>query len=365
MDRITLPKKYLNEIIDVINDAIILTDRSGKILLFNHTAEEFFGYPEEEVLGQDLGIVFLEDDQIYFLPNILKSTLRYGTYQGEILLCKKDYGRIFGYLATSLYRGEDETQNLIIVTIHNIDRFKALERAYFESVGLAGLGRLAEGIAHEIRNPIVSISGFAHRLEDLVAKDSSANRYLSIIKEEIDKLEKIVKNVEEYAHIPLPAYGFHHILNLIKRSIREVESRAGKHKVQIQLTHPDIKPSDGLYADGELVVRSLTFMLHNAIDAIKESGQVAVMVSLSDSDDRIAIEISDSGCGIPEDNLDAIFEPFFTTKPRRVGINLTTVRKIIEQQGGTISVQSSVGKGTTFRILLPRDRRRRERTGPL
>ena len=67
MARITLPKKYLNEIIDVINDAIILSDRSGKILLFNHTAEAFFGYAEEEVIGQNIGIVFLEDDQLSFL----------------------------------------------------------------------------------------------------------------------------------------------------------------------------------------------------------------------------------------------------------------------------------------------------------
>ena len=365
MARITLPKKYLNEIIDVINDAIILSDRSGKILLFNHTAEAFFGYSEEEVLGQSIGIVFLEDDQLYFLPNILKATLGRGSYEGEALLRKKDNGRIFGYLATSLYRGEDEEHNLIIFTVHNIDRFKSLEKAYFESIGLAGLGRLAEGIAHEIRNPIVSISGFANRLQSLVAEDSSAKRYLSIIGEEIDKLEKIVKNVEEFAHIPLPAYGFHKIIGLVQRAIREAEARAGRHKIQIALTYPDIEASEGLYADGELIVRSLTFMLHNAIDAIKESGRVEVRITLFGSGDRIAIEIADSGCGISEENLDAIFEPFFTTKPKRVGINLTTVRKIIEQHGGTISVTSTVGGGTSFRILLPRDRRRRERTGPI
>ena len=365
MANIPLPKKYLHEIIDVINDAIILTDRWGKILLFNQTAEEFFGYQEGEILGQNLRVVFLEDDQIYFFPNILKATLRVGSYQGEVLLQKRDHGRIFGYLATSLYRAEDETDNLIIITVHNIERFKALERAYFESVGLAGLGRLAEGIAHEIRNPIVSISGFAQRLQGLVGDDSQEFRYLSIIREEIDKLEKIVRNVEEYAHIPLPAYGFYHITTLLKKAIREVEGRAGRHNVRIHMSHPEIDPADGLFADGELIIRSLTFLLHNAIAAIKGSGQVDVNATPIPSEERIAIEISDTGCGIPTENLEAIFEPFHTTKPRRVGINLSSARKIIEQHGGSISVRSIVGEGSHFRLILPRDRRRRERTGPI
>ncbi len=114
------------------------------------------------------------------------------------------------------------------------------------------------------------------------------------------------------------------------------------------------------FIDGDLLARALSYILDNALEAVNEGG--SIHVTLFPKDDFIGIEISDTGCGIPEEHLGAIFDPFFSTKPDRIGINLATAHRIIKEQGGTIQVSSQQGKGTSFSIFLPRDRRRRIRT---
>jgi signal transduction histidine kinase len=114
------------------------------------------------------------------------------------------------------------------------------------------------------------------------------------------------------------------------------------------------------FIDGDLLSRALRSILENAIEAVNEGGKIRI--KLFPKDDHVGIEISDTGCGISQENLDAVFDPFFSTKPDRVGISLTTARRIIKEQGGTIQASSQRGKGTSFSVLLPMDRRRRIRT---
>jgi signal transduction histidine kinase len=114
------------------------------------------------------------------------------------------------------------------------------------------------------------------------------------------------------------------------------------------------------FIDGPLLSQALSHILDNAIEAI--DGEGSIHVRLFPKDDVIGIEISDSGCGMPEKSLAAIFEPFFSTKPGKVGIGLATTHRIISEQGGTIQVVSQQGQGTRFSIFLPKERRRKIRT---
>ena len=114
------------------------------------------------------------------------------------------------------------------------------------------------------------------------------------------------------------------------------------------------------FVDRDLLSRALTSILNNALEAIKDGGKIHV--KLFPRGDSVGIEISDTGCGIPEDNLTAIFDPFFSTKPDRVGISLTIAHRIVKEQGGTIRVKSRRGKGAIFSLFLPMDRRRKVRT---
>jgi signal transduction histidine kinase len=117
------------------------------------------------------------------------------------------------------------------------------------------------------------------------------------------------------------------------------------------------------FIDGPLLTKALSYIFENAIEAI--DGEGAIHVRLFSKGDFIGIEISDSGCGIPEENLEAIFDPFFSTKPDKVGVSLATAHRIIKEQAGTIQVYSQEGEGTRFSVFLPVERRRKIRTQPL
>jgi signal transduction histidine kinase len=302
---------------------------------------------------------FLSDDLVYFLPNILKITRSQGEYKGEILLQRKDGKRVFVKLEASLYQGEGRDGDRIVFVIHEIEKFKELERDYLESQRLASLGRMVERIAHTIRNPIVSIGGFSKRISRKLS-DGDQIRYFERIVKEIDRLEAIVTQVQEFAALPKPIHRRKNIRKLIDALLKSVatEGPQGQLSIDFKVEKPNWHPMP--FIDGDLLSRALRSILENAIEAVNEGGKIRI--KLFPKDDHVGIEISDTGCSISQENLDAVFDPFFSTKPDRVGISLTTARRIIKEQGGTIQASSQRGKGTSFSVLLPMDRRRRIRT---
>ncbi len=356
---ISITPGFLHRAIDLIENAIIITDTSGTMLFLNKKAREFFGYGIRTSIGKSIGRLFLPDDLAYFLPNILKTTRVEGEYKGENLVRKKNGTRVFVKLETSLYQDEGQGGNRIIFTIQEIEKLKELERDYLESQRLASLGTMAEGIAHKIRNPIVSIGGFAKRISRRISQGDQAH-YFKRIEKEIDRLEAIVNHVQEFAVLPKPIHKRQNIRKIIEASLKSLSVKTSRNQLVIdfEVEGPNWNPMP--FIDGGLLAKAFTYILDNALEAINEGG--SIHVKLFPKGDFIGIEISDTGCGIPEGNLEAIFDPFFSTKPDGVGINLTTAHRIIKEQGGTIQVSSQQGKGTSFSILLPKDRRRRIRT---
>ncbi len=356
---ISITPAFLHRAIDLIETGIIITDTSGTMLFLNKKARQLFGYGVRATIGKSIGILFLPDDLAYFLPNILKTTRVEGEYRGENLLRKKNGTRIFVKLEASRYHGEGRGGDLIIFTMQEIEKLKELERDYLESRRLASLGKMAEGIAHKIRNPIVSIGGFAKRISRKISQGDQG-LYFERIEREIDRLEVIVDQVQEFAILPKPVHRRQNIRRIIESSLKSLSEKASQKPVVIdfEVEGPNWNPMP--FIDGDLLARALNHILDNAFEAIEEGG--AIHVKLFPRDDFIGIEISDTGCGIPEGSLGAIFDPFFSTKTDRVGINLATANRIIKEQGGTIQVSSQQGKGTSFSILLPKDRRRRIRT---
>jgi PAS domain S-box-containing protein len=356
---ISITPGFLRRAIDLIENCIIITDTSGTMLFLNRKARQLFGYGVRASIGKSIGMLFLPDDLAYFLPNILKTTRIEGEYRGENLLQKKNGTRIFVKLETVLYRGEGRGGDRIIITLQEIEKLKDLERDYLESQRLASLGKMTEGIAHKIRNPIVSIGGFARRISRKISHGDQGH-YFMRIEREIGRLEAIVDQVQEFAILPKPIHRRQNIRKIVEASLKSISAKGPQKELAIdfEVEGPNWNPMP--YIDGDLLARALGYILDNAFEAIEEGG--AIHVKLFPKDDFIGIEISDTGCGIPEGSLGAIFDPFFSTKPDRVGIKLATAHRIIKEQGGTIQVSSQQGKGTSFSILLPKDRRRRIRT---
>ncbi|MGD0623799.1 MAG: ATP-binding protein [Thermodesulfobacteriota bacterium] len=347
---------------DSIQATCLLTDTHSKILYTNRQAESFFGYQPEELEGQRIRILFLEEDLIYFLPNILFLTLYKKGFEGEALLRQKDGKKIFAHLFTGSFREEEEV--FLIFTFQEIQRLKILEREKVEVDRWASLGRMAEGIAHQFRNPVASIGGYANRL--LKGQSSRKSRsYVSQILQETGRLEAILQRVEEYVRIPRAVLRKEKIQEVVEVALSNF-SKPGKEKeISFHLQANDLARDGQLFIDRGLMIKAISNILENSLDAVSMAPlrrqKKGIEVSLADDGEVVEVSISDQGQGIATKDLSMIFEPFFSTRADRVGLGLTFARRVMKEHAGKIRVESQAGKGTTVTLYLPKDRRRKVR----
>ncbi len=351
------------KVLDSIPASFCLTDIHTRILYVNQQAELFFGYPREELEGERLRVLFLEEDLIYFLPNIVFLTRYKNGFEGEALLRQKDGAKIFVHLSTSSFKEGGDV--FLTFYFQEIQRLKTLEHERVEMERWASLGRMVEGIAHQIRNPIASIGGYTKRLSKNLASSVKGKAYLNHILKATDRLECILKRVEEYVRIPHPSFQREKIQDVLEGILPEISKKAMEREVSFRLDTRGLEGDGQFYMDADLIRRALSHLLENSLEAIspqsKGKTDKVVDVALFDDGDNVGISISDRGQGISKKNLSLIFDPFFSTYPSRVGLGLTFVRRVMEEHRGRIRVDSRVRKGTTVALYFPKDRRRRVR----
>jgi PAS domain S-box-containing protein len=359
MDEILKSKQNL---FDSIQTAFLLTDTHSKILYINRQAESFFGYQREELEGQRIRILFLEEDLIYFLPNILFLTLYKNGFEGEALLRQKDGKKIFVHLFTGSFKEEEEL--FLIFTFQEIQRLKNLEREKGEVDHWASLGRMAEGIAHQFRNPVASIGGYANRLLKGLSVRKSRS-YVSQILQETGRLEVILQRVEEYVRVPRAVLRRESIQEVVEMAVSNFSKLAKGKRIPIRLQANELAKDGHLFIDRGLMIKAISNILENSLDAVSMAPlgrqKKGIEVSLADDGEIVEVSISDQGQGIATKDLSMIFEPFFSTRADRVGLGLTFARRVMKEHAGRIRVESQAGKGTRVTLYLPKDRRRKVR----
>ena len=194
--------KSSHSMLNSIPATFLLTDVHSQILYANQKAESFFRYIPDEMEGQRIRILFLEEDWIYFLPNIIFLTRYKNGFDGEALLRQKDGKKIFVHLFTSAFKEKGEV--FLSFVFQEIQRLKNMERERLEAERWASLGRMVEEIAHQFRNPIASIGGYSNRLLKEVPFSPQSRSYISQILQETGRLEAILQRVEEYVRVPRP-----------------------------------------------------------------------------------------------------------------------------------------------------------------
>jgi PAS domain S-box-containing protein len=351
------------KLLDSIPASFCLTDIHTRILYVNQQAELFFGYSREELEGQRLRVLFLEEDLPYFLPNIVFLTHYKSGFEGEVLLRQKDGTKIFVHLSTSSFREGGEV--FLTFYFQEIQRLKTLERERVEMERWASLGRMVEEIAHQFRNPIASIGGYTQRLFKSVSAKSKSQLYLQHILQDTHRLEAILKRVEEYVRMPRPAFQRAKIQEVVEGILPQYSKQAEEKGVSFRLDTRGLEGDGQLYMDAPLICKVLSHLLENSLEAIpsRSKGKLAkiVDIALFDDGNDAGVSISDRGQGVSKKNLSLIFEPFFSTQPNRVGLGLTFVRRVMEEHRGRIRVDSRLKKGTTVTLSFPKDRRRKVR----
>jgi PAS domain S-box-containing protein len=354
--------KSRHHFLDLVQVAFFLTDAHSKILYSNRYTERLFGYSREEMEGERMRILFLEEDLTYFLPNIIYLTLYKNGFEGEALLRQKNGTKVFVHLYTTTFKEEGEV--FISFSFQEIQRLKKLERERLEMERWASLGMMVEEIAHQIRNPIVSIGGYTQRLLK-TSPVSKGKSYLHQILHETKRLEIMIQRVEEYVLIPKPTFQRVKIEEVVKTILELFSKEVTGKGVSINLETGALEGKGDFFIDKDLMTKALFHILENSIEAVAQipmgKKRRIVKVSLFGNGRNIGVSISDRGEGIPKKNLGRIFEPFFSTRPDRVGLGLTFAKRVVEEQGGSVRVESRLNRGTTVTLTFPKDRRRKVR----
>ncbi len=355
--------KDTHHILDFIQEGFIITDIHSKIIYTNHHTERLFGYTRDELEGQRVRILFLEEDLTYFLPNIIYLSLYKNGFEGEALLRQKDGRKIFIHLSTASFKEEGNTY--MVFSLQEIQRLKRLERERLEMNHWASLGLMVEEIAHQIRNPIASIGGYAQRLMKIPPISRKGKSYVNQILKDAKRLEKTVQRVEEYVLVPRPVYQKERLQEIVTSTLQTLSEVIHEKGISFNLETESLEGEGDFYTDKDLISKVLLHIFQNSIDAIphrkEKRKQRAIQVNLFGDGEEVGISISDRGEGIAKRNLSHIFDPFFSTRPDHVGLGLTFSKKVVEELGGDISVESRLRKGTTVTLTFPRDRRRKIR----
>ncbi len=227
---------------------------------------------------------------------------------------------------------------------------KKAQAELIRSERLAALGELSKGVAHAVRNPVMSIGGFTRRIRKKISADDPAYNYIELILEETERLEKMVEAVGKYTAMPEPRLGQVRISALLQRAVKGWKEEYGLKKINIELK---LLPEDpNVFVDVELMDMVLTALLKNAEEAVSlEGGNISIAIWWEEK--WIVISVVDDGAGIDPKNLPFVFDPFFTTKTHGPGLGLTTVNRIVSGHCGKVRIFSTPETGTEVRIFLP------------
>jgi PAS domain S-box-containing protein len=344
-------KEYNENVLASINSGVIVIDLYGKVTTFNRQAANIFKLPATAMLGKRLD----EYEGLRPLCELLKRTMETGNnvHRDEMHIATDNRKVITIGLSTSLLHSQTARTNGAIAIFHDLTSTKSLEERVKRSEKLAILGEMAAVMAHEVRNPLNAIAGFAQLLQNKVSEDDPRRRYVDIITHEAFRIDTLISDILDFAHQKKRSDVEVCLPDLIEKVLSDKAGAADKKKVELKKNVASDLPV--LYGDVVRIERILLNLVNNAIDAMEESGEICLGVERVESDTGplVQITVSDTGCGIPPENMETIFKPFFTTKSSGTGLGLAIIQKIVEEHGGTISLKSEIGRGTAFSITLP------------
>jgi two-component system sensor histidine kinase HydH len=221
-----------------------------------------------------------------------------------------------------------------------------------ESDRLAAMSSMAEGLAHEIRNPLVSIGGFARRISKQVRPEDSLKQYVDVIVDEVGRLEKILRQMFDYTGDALGYFQEHEINKLVEDALTLIYRDLEKFNIQVVKEYAELPP---VYCDDRQIKLVFYNIFQNAQQAMENGGILTIRTFPLEKSDGLyaAISVSDTGGGIAPELVYNIFNPFFTTKEQGTGLGLSIAQRIVSRHYGDIEINNELGRGITFTVTLP------------
>jgi two-component system sensor histidine kinase HydH len=344
---LTRIKAFSDNVVENMPIGLLAIDADGKIASFNQTAESVLRTSSREIIGKKANEV---------LPRPLWTlTDELETEKGVMVKemdCPLEDGRVIPLdISLSLLEGDDGTFWGYIILFRDLTEVQNLKKEIERSQRLASLGKLAAGIAHEIRNPLSSIKGFATYFRERYKDIPEDQKTAEIMVQEVDRLNRVIGQLLEFARPMNVQKKPTSLQTIIKHSLRMIEGETRSKDIEINTTlSPEIKE---VLIDPDRINQVLLNLFLNAVEAMEGGGRLDIDLSWDGDSQRVKVSVSDTGAGIKKDDLVHVFDPYFTTKQSGTGLGLAIVHKIIESHKGEVGVKSEVGKGTTVTIILP------------
>jgi len=371
---------YIKYLLDYSPDFQIILDGEGKIRRVNQAFEEITGKKKEELIGSFI-YEFIPEEIIKKLRDkIIKekrvqnmeinvnrpgrellignfSGVVFTTKEGETIICLS--GRDITERRKLQQNLMELNENLEKKVMKKTKELRKVQYQLIQSEKLSLIGELVTGVAHEIRNPLATISLIVQHLESKYA-DNYPIEKLKAIQRNINRVDKIVYGLLNFSHPPRSNFDYHNINEILER-LEPILKHFLPENIKI-IKKYDSKLPQGWF-DSDCLEQVFLNLISNAIRAMKDGGELYITTSFDSTRKGIIIKFEDTGVGIPEGNLKKIFKPFFTTYKEGTGLGLSICQNIIKEHKGDISVESKLGKGTIFTIFLPLEKRKEKNRG--
>jgi PAS domain S-box-containing protein len=342
-------KRQLQAIFDGITDGLIIVDREFRIVAVNKAEAAFLGREPKDLVGRPCYEVYCRGESACELCPAHETFATGKPAMVSRLELTPGYHRKGVDVYTFPVKSESgETVQAIQYIKDVTDRVK-LQRQLREVEQLTGIGQMAANVAHEIRNPLLAVGGFARQLHEEMDPADPRREYTAIILEEVTRLEQILREQLTLERHLVPVLAPVDI-NQILRDVRKLLSH-GILSSQIRLSGNLSDQLPMTLGDANQLKQAFLNIMSNAIQSMPEGGTIAV--TTEQRGQNIVVRIEDTGPGIPGEVMSKLFVPFFTTRKTGSGLGLAVTKRIIDNHGGDIEVMSEVGKGTIFDVSIP------------
>ncbi|MDD3618653.1 MAG: ATP-binding protein [Desulfobulbaceae bacterium] len=331
---------------------IIATDQDGRITTWNNAATEMTDIKEADALGK-LPEEILPEEFAGFCSQSEETDTGGGNTQGREreLTVTVDGKKQFLFCHSMAVRDKRGDYKGQVFLLSNLTEIKGLEKEMREHERLAAVGRMAAGVAHEVRNPLSSIKGLALLLKGKFEADSRESETAGLLIQEVERMNRTISELLSFARpasLNLKKVALGEILD---ENLRLIASDTHGNGITTSLrVDSDLR---SVTADRDRLNQVFINLMLNAVQAMEKGGELVVTAKNNDRDKTVAVTVQDTGSGIEPENMPQLFYPYFTTKPGGTGIGLAISQKIISDHKGSIRIDSAPGQGTTVTVELP------------
>jgi len=346
-------RSYTSNIIESMTSGLVSLDADGRAVTVNAGARAILGLGDGVVEGASADEVLRVETAADRSELLRVFAGERDVFETETRVTGKA-GSVPVALSASSLRDEDGARAGTVLLFQDLREIEELKEAVERERHLASLGRLAAGVAHEVRNPLSSLKGFAQFFRTKFKPGSEEERYSDIMIEEVERLDRVVQELLDFARPAAPDRKPTAPNSIIEEALALVSEDAQFRRVEIRSALGAELPD--VLVDPMQMRQALLNVLLNAIEAMGGGGTLTIETVATGSADgppTVTINVTDTGEGLSEDEVEKLFEPFYTTKPRGTGLGLTVVSRVLEQNGGRVGVRSSRGEGTMFSLVLP------------